>query len=472
MNVAREALHAALVMAAFGAIFGAAELWRRRFQPPVEWTRKAVHFACGLVALGFPLLFGSPWTVLALGALSALMMLATRRAGLMGSVHGVERSSRGDVYYPLAIVLLFLLARDRPVLYAVSLLTLVVGDALAAVLGQRYGRATYLVEGGRRSWEGSAVFFLASFLLVHLPLLLLTDVGRAHSVLVALQVALLVTSFEAVSLGGNDNLVVPLGTYYLLVKMLPKTPALIGAQVLAQLGFLALAALIAWRTRALTASGAIAAHLVLYAAFSLGAPAWSVAPGLALAGLVALDRFSTQARERRAGGGVLENTPHGHQVLAVFYVSIVAVLLIFADNTFATFLRERGARLAAAEPHPFYVPFVSALAAQVGTLAYAFLRTGGGMGRRPRAVVGALAAALGFVTVAPASLWLAPGRVSTGALAVAAAICAVGLTFYLIVRSLRWKPRTALWDFRLQAASVALAVLLVLPLHLRVIGAW
>ena len=119
----------------------------------------------------------------------------------------------------MGVVLLFLVGRREPVFYLISLFTLVVCDSLAALFGKAYGRHRYLVTSERRSLEGSAVFLISAFVGIHLALLLLTNIERGACVLIALQLALLVTSLEAISAGGSDNLTVPLATYYLLVNL-------------------------------------------------------------------------------------------------------------------------------------------------------------------------------------------------------------------------------------------------------------
>jgi hypothetical protein len=68
--------------------------------------------------------------------------------------------------------------------------------------------------------EGSVVFFLIAFLVVHLPILLMTDIPRGHCVVAALLIAMIVTLFEAVSLSGADNLFVPIGACVGLQKAL------------------------------------------------------------------------------------------------------------------------------------------------------------------------------------------------------------------------------------------------------------
>jgi len=210
-----EAARAALVLAVFYALVVAVEIWHRRAHPPIEWTRKMVHFGTGLLACAFPWWFDSPWTLLAVAAVGGAPIFVARARGGLQSIFGVERRSFGDVYFPIAIFILFAVGRHTRVFYVVALLTLVVADALAAVLGRAYGKHAYRVTTEHRSLEGSVVFMIVTFLVVHLPLLLATQIDRSACVLMAFQIALLVGSFEAIGTQGSDNLFVPLGAYYL-----------------------------------------------------------------------------------------------------------------------------------------------------------------------------------------------------------------------------------------------------------------
>lgn len=443
-----EALRAAGIGAAFLAVFGAAELWKRAGAPPAEWTRKAVHVGGGLVALSLPWVLRSHWTVLALGAAFALIIAGTRRLGLLGSVHGVERRSEGGLYFPAAVYLLFLLAADRPVFYLVSLLALVVSDALAALVGTSYGRHTFAVETDRKSLEGSAVFLLATFLAAHLPLLLLTDLGRAESVLVAAQLALLVTIFEAISMRGNDNLIVPLGTYLLLLKMTTKSAAFLALQLVAQLGILVLLVILAWRVRFLTFSGTIAASLFFYAAWSLGGPAWVVAPAAGMAALAVVLRLT---REKRG-------TPSPrYRLLATFYTALVPGALLLANNLLETQLHHP----VLSRGDPFYPWYVGALAAHLALLARVFSEGTPWLGRfLPRPALAAWA--VGALAVVPAGILALPGAFSTAGVAFALVLPGLALAAYEPACRRREWPREGAWDVRLQALSVgaACAVLL------------
>ena len=453
-TLAGEVARAALLAFGFGLVLLGTELWYRRAHPPVEWTRKTLHVAFGLAAAALPWIIRSHWTFLALAVVTVLPLHWAGRTGHLPSLFDVERRSRGEVYFPLGVYLLFVVARDHPVFYLISLISLVLCDALAAVLGSSYGRHRYQVHLGHRSLEGSAVFFVLSFIGTLLPLLLLTTIDRGTCVMISLQLALLVTSFEAISPGGSDNLVLPLGTYYLLVKLTPTGSAAIGLQLAAQLGILAGMLLVAWRTRFLTFSGAIAAHLVLYAAFSLGGPPWTVAPAMTLAALLALDRV----HHRR-----LASPSEGHDVRTIFYVAIVATLWIFADNSFATMIPGSGPLRSG---HPFHALFVGALAASLAVITYWTLEHMPRLRQRPPGYRAVVAISLACAVVALPGLWALGGDRAGRDFGIAAIICVLGLAADRALRPLVWHAGAGPWELRRLAFGVLLATLIVLPLHL------
>jgi len=459
---AGELARAGLLLVAFGLVLLISETWHRRASPPVEWTRKLVHLGFGVLAVPLPWLIASPWTVLGIAALAVGPILWARRRGLLPSLFGVERASRGEVYFPIGVVLLFLVGSREPVFYVISLFTLVVCDSLAAVLGQAYGRHQYLVTSDRRSLEGSAVFLFSAFVGIQLPLLLMTDIERGACVLIALQLALLITSFEAIGAGGSDNLTVPLATYYLLVKLTPRPVESVSLQLAVQLSILLAMLLVARYTRFLTFSGAIAAHLMLYAAFSLGGPPWIVAPALALAAAILIEGAMARASGWPAGG---------YHVRVIYYVSIVAVLLIFADNSFSTLVP---GPLGLTAGHPFHALYVGALAGPVAIVSYWTMESMPRVRKRSWSYRALASASLGYATVAPLGLWAMSGEQTRMEFVTAALVCAGGLLLYLGLRRLASRPRGTIWDLRLLALGVLLATLVVLPFHLHWLGvaAW
>ncbi len=456
-TVVHELLTALLVGAGFLSLIGGAELWRRTLHPPTEWTRKFVHVSSGLLAATFPWIIGSHWTLLLLGsALIGLFTLA-RRLGWMGAVLDVERDSAGERWFLVGVYLLFLAAHAQPVFYLVALSALVVSDTLAALMGRRYGMHSFATGEGRKSLEGSAAFLLTTFLGVHVPLLLLTEIGRLDSLLIALQLALIATCLELIAERGSDNVIVPLAVFYLLVKMTSHDWQWIATQLGVQVALLALVLLIARWNRFLSFAGAVAAHLVVYATYSLGNPTWTVAALLALVGYLVVTAF----RHRGA-----KLPPGGYQAHGVFYVSVVAMVLLLVDNSLST-IEPLGTPWRG--EHPLFAPFVAALAAP---LAMTVARD-----QRPEAmpitgwrwVVGIVVA---FITVVPLSLLVGGSQRVLVDLLLAGIVIAVGsiLCALLDARGRRRSVQAPPPDLRAQGVACAAAVILLTPPYLRFLG--
>lgn len=307
----------------FAALFALAELWRRLLRPPVEWTRKAVHVGAGGIVCAFPWLFRSTLSVLVLCLAFALLLALARVLKLLPSVQAVDRASVGELLFPPSVLALFWVAHGRPVYYLIPMLILVLSDALAALVGKAYGRFRYDVDRGeRKSLEGSLVFFLCSFLAIQVPLLLMTGLDRLLCVLAALQMAYLVTCFEAICLSGVDNLVIPLGGYYVLVQLVRNNVAWTEAQIAVQ-AFLALGtALLAWRYRIFSFSAALAVQLYLYGAFAFGDSSWLAAPSAVLLVFLALSSGESRASTAESAR---------HYVLSLYYFVLgpLAVLILY-----------------------------------------------------------------------------------------------------------------------------------------------
>lgn len=245
---AHPLLGMALALAALVVLMGMLSLYGRRRPLDPELSRKLFHAGGGLVALAFPLLFADAWPVLALAALTgtglhALKRVRALRDGPGAVLYAVGRSSHGELYFPLSVALLFLLARGDALSYEVPLLILTLADPVAALVGAGYGRVRYpTVDGrGHKSVEGSLAFFVAALLGAQ-ALLMCAGAGGLASLLVATGVALAATLAEALAWRGLDNLSVPLAAY-LALELLPAAGAsgLVALLALAALSVVALA---------------------------------------------------------------------------------------------------------------------------------------------------------------------------------------------------------------------------------------
>jgi len=229
MNYTAEIIASLITGGAYLALFAGVELWSRWRSPDVEITRKTVHCAGGLIALSFPLLFQSPWTVVLLGLLFAAMLAATKRSGLLRSVQGVERITLGEIVYPVAIATTYLLSSiaGGADIYTLAILILAFSDAAAGVIGKRHGRRLYTVWGERKSVEGSAAFYVTTLLIVATGLVIAGDHAVPRALLMAQMAALLLTGVEAISPRGIDNLSVPIAAWAVLLLAADIEPGLL-----------------------------------------------------------------------------------------------------------------------------------------------------------------------------------------------------------------------------------------------------
>jgi len=208
------------VAALLGGIAGVAAV-AARYGWSAEVKRKSVHVAIGLYALALPLLFDAAWPVvllivIALALMAWLRTPASRVGGLGAVIHSVERRSWGDIWLALAIGFVFVRAGGDYILYALPIAVIALSDAAAALAGTTYGRTRFVVEEGKKSWEGITVFFAVTLIVAMILLLLVTDIARANVVVLALAIAAFGATVEAVSWRGLDNLFVPICIHFFL----------------------------------------------------------------------------------------------------------------------------------------------------------------------------------------------------------------------------------------------------------------
>ncbi len=218
-------------------MIGGLKILTLQFPLHPELSRKLIHIGMGLVILSFPWIFDSIWPVLGLSGLSAVILILLRclrplREGVGSVLNGVNRSSWGEVYYPLAVGILFMLTQDRPLYFVIPILILSLADATAALVGVRYGRIKYATFDGKKSLEGSVGFLIVAFFSVHIPLLLYSSLGRIETILIAGITAVVVMMLEGISWQGLDNLFIPLGAYFLLVIYEHQSPVELVIQLL------------------------------------------------------------------------------------------------------------------------------------------------------------------------------------------------------------------------------------------------
>lgn len=279
-------LHPVVGMAGVGLALGvllvSVRLLAMKFPIHSELQRKAVHIGMGICVLPFPWIFDRTWPVLVLAAASVAALFLLRlhpslRDGLGSVLGGVRRVSLGEIYFPIAVAVLFALSHEEWLFYVIPITILALADAVAALIGLRYGTLQYLTSEGTKSVEGSLAFFFSAFLSVLVPLLVCTEVDRVVTLLLATTIAFLVMMFESIAWRGLDNLFIPLGSYALLRSYLELSAGQLFSRFLA--GIALLSFVLFWRRRSrLDDSGLIASALFGYATLLLGGWLWMLPP--------------------------------------------------------------------------------------------------------------------------------------------------------------------------------------------------
>ena len=338
MSLTANLLAMAALLATFAILLVGLKALEKRGRLRPESLRKGVHVGMGLVVLPLPWIFDRAWPVIVLAILACAGMVVTRSIpSLRGSIGtvliGVGRDSLGEIYFPIAVTVLFVLGRGDWLLYVVPILMLTLADAVAALVGVRYGRLHYQTSDGVKSLEGSLAFFLVAFFSAHLPLLLLTDTGRAEAVLIATILALLVMMLEFMSWRGLDNLFIPFGAHAFLRLYLDEGTELLLFHLVVAVVLMAFA--MAWRRRSkLDDAALIGGALFGYAALTLGGWLWLLGP---LVFFVILSLVWPRATEDRphTAYAMLSTTGAGLLWLLVYSVTRNEGLLIPFTASFA-----------------------------------------------------------------------------------------------------------------------------------------
>ena len=293
------------ILIAIGAFFGliaGCRIWAQPLGLSSELSRKIIHIGMGLICTCFPLFFSALWPVLLLAAIALLILVMIRllpalKNSIGATLHGINRPSLGEIYFPVAVTTVWIVSSNRPLFYSLSILVLALADSFAALVGTRYGQRRYTTKEGYKTWEGSFFFFLVTFLCLHIPLLLLTETGRAESLLLALLIGVLVTIIEAVSWRGLDNLFIPISVCIFLNAYQQA-----GVQQLGfRLGLVLLALVLLFAARSRTKfddASLLGASLVTYLVVTIGGWQWGLAPVIVFANYLVLDLSKKKVNER------------------------------------------------------------------------------------------------------------------------------------------------------------------------------
>lgn len=183
-----------------------------------ELKRKSFHMTNGIIMLTFPYIFHSLISVAILAVLAILVMLVLRftklRKSIGSALYSVERESWGEIFFIVAVFLIYWLSKGDPVYYSIPILILTFADSTAALIGKRYSKGNLAEQNeDSKSFEGSFAFFVVAFMATLVPTLLYTNTGREETLYISLIVGFVIALVEMISHTGNDNLLIPLTAF-------------------------------------------------------------------------------------------------------------------------------------------------------------------------------------------------------------------------------------------------------------------
>lgn len=203
-------------------IIGLGEGLRRIGQRQVDFTRKFIHIGVGMWVVGTALLFKTWYLALIPPATFVLINAFSYLRGTFGAMELEEGSNLGTIYFPIAFGAVIYYFWPQPVLMVAAMMPLTWGDAMAAVLGERYGHYRFGIGEQVRSLEGSLAMLFFSWLTTSLALFAMPYLAGKPLInwLLALiyggVVALVCTAVEALSPWGTDNLTIPAASVLIL----------------------------------------------------------------------------------------------------------------------------------------------------------------------------------------------------------------------------------------------------------------
>jgi phytol kinase len=309
------------VLVALGALLAGVRLAQRSGLVGAEGARKLVHMGMGVVCLTFPRVFQAVWPVWvlaggAVAALGALRAVPLLRREIGGVLHDVNRISWGEVYFPIGVALVFMLARGDALRFVVPVALLTFADAAGALVGKRWGRWKYATLEGGKSLEGSLAVGVVGFVCVAGPLLATGWEWRA-AMLIGAVIGVFALLLEAISWRGLDNFFLPLAVYAQLNVYQDDSLG----ELAGKFGVLMMMAgvgLVWRRGQVVDDCARLGATLALFFFWSVGGWMWLISPLVLVASYVRL----------------MPTVPGGapkHDLLAVICVSSVGVVWAVAQ---------------------------------------------------------------------------------------------------------------------------------------------
>jgi uncharacterized protein (TIGR00297 family) len=186
------------------------EIGLKYFNLPVIYTRKFIHIITGLIVCLVAHYLYSNIPILIFAASYMFIDLWALKKGKFKSIHP-DSSSYGTFFYAISVfVLASLFWYENKPLFIITNLIMIVPDAMAAIVGEKFAKRYFVPLSEKKSLLGASTMFILAFIFVLWSLQFFYDRSIATDIMTTLIVSTIATVSELLSSRGSDNLSVPL----------------------------------------------------------------------------------------------------------------------------------------------------------------------------------------------------------------------------------------------------------------------
>lgn len=190
----------------------AVEVLKRKSIISNNASRRLAHMGAGAVNIAAPI-FVSYSAIVFVNIVFAGVLLAGRNTDLFSSIQTTNRKTFGDVYFPLGIIAAaVVLLPDNVSAFQYGVAVMGFSDALAGLIGERWGRKSISIFNNSKTLTGAIVFYISS--------LVITFIFAPQLLLIIFVLPLILTAVEFYLVYGLDNLVLPIVAGLLFLNFL------------------------------------------------------------------------------------------------------------------------------------------------------------------------------------------------------------------------------------------------------------
>ena len=177
-------------------------------------VRKIAHIFCGLVFASIPIYLNEVYALLICIVL-VFIVIASWYIRIFNKLENTHKHNYGTIFFPLGFILpIILFWKINPYIISVSALILGFSDALAALIGKRFGKLKYkFIE--TKTVEGSITFFILSLVIFIISFSIFSklfiDISIIRILIFSIG-ALILSIIEGLSAKGTDNFFIPLAS--------------------------------------------------------------------------------------------------------------------------------------------------------------------------------------------------------------------------------------------------------------------